>query len=669
MRGCKNQGHALLEGLTSEQCQAVTHGHGPLLIQAGPGSGKTRVLATRIAFLLATKATQPAEILAVSFSVRAADELKTRLRDMLGVERAGGVRATTLHSLCARLLRENVAWFRDTSIYDQLETQRAIDWLVSKKQRGEILAGLSHHGIAANEIEREITAAKNRLITADEYERRAGNETEKLVAGVWRLLDDEMVERNAVTFTDLLVSAIDLLATRPYLLEEQRAKARWLLVDEVQDLNPAQLELVCLLGAPDGNVTVVGDPDQVVFGFQGADAAGMRRLADRFPGYARATLRRNYRSREEILTAASRCIAQNLDRDPKALIAQRGPGGSATVHVFGDEQAEASWVVHQVRRALGAGFTPEEILILCRKVMQVTRPVRHTLNLAGIPHRMIGELGLYELAPVRAALAHMALLSNPLDVEAFTHAIRTPKRGIGSHTISRIVAIAREEHDGDLIAACANRRARNSARSSEAEKNLADFANALTTARKELAAGERSLTNITSMALTMRGGIVTGYQHVRDHDQDANKRHAAVGVLEDLRSLLRHIQSYEQQETGATLPGFLEIVAGLGLQQIEPGQRDRRVTISSIHRAKGGEARLVILIGCEEGVLPAWQAAESGDAREIEEERRLFYVAATRAKDILACSHVQQRHGRPTSGPSRFLLEAGLIEAEAASAA
>ena len=646
--------------LNADQRAVVTYGEGPLLVTAGPGSGKTRALTERIRWLIESELARPSEILAVSFSVRAADELKGRLRDMLGLEPAAGIRACTLHSLAARLLRQQVERYASASVYDQTETRRTIDWLISEKQRDETVVGLSHHGIAAKEIEQAITAAKNRLIDLEEYERSATNDTERLVASVWRGLEEEMRQRNALTFADLLVHAIDLLGNRPHALAAMRETARWVVVDEVQDLNSAQLELVCLLGAPDGNVTVVGDPDQVVFGFQDADATGMRRLADRFPGHTKATLRRNYRSHEEILTAASRCVQHNAGREAKALIAQRGPGGSTTVRAFEDDQAEAEWVTRQVRRALHAGFPPHEILILCRK-MHATKPVQQALRHAGIEHRVVGELGLYELAPVKAAVAHVALLANPRDVDAFTQAISNPRRGIGDVTIGRIVAIAREDHNGELIEACANPRVL-AAATADAAKRLGDFAAGFNTARDELATGERSLATAATTVLMIRGGLVASYQHTRDHDNNADNRHKAARVLEDLRSVISHIQSYEQQERAPTLPGFLEIIAGLGTREIEPGDKDRRVTVSTVHRAKGGEGRLVIVIACEEGVLPAWQAVESGSPGQIEEERRVWYVAATRAKDVLACSYVERRRGRLTGGPSRFLAEAGLLD-------
>lgn len=648
----------LRRGLSDEQWTAVSHGRGPLLITAGPGSGKTRVLTRRICWLLESGLAEPWEVLAVSFSVRAAEELKARLRDMLGVDRSARVRAATLHSLSARLLRHHVAAYATASVYDQVETRRTIDWLASDRQsQRAVLAGL---GIAANDIEARITQAKNRLIPLAEYERQAADETEELVAGVWRRLEQEMRTRNAVTFTDLLVHAIDLLATRPHVLAEQRRRARWLLVDEVQDLNRAQLELICLLGAPDGNVTVVGDPDQVVYGFQSADAGGMRRLAERFPGHTKATLRRNYRSHAEILTAASRCVRHNTNRDATVLLAQRGAGGSVTVRGFADDQAEADWATRQIRRALAAGFPPEEILILCRK-MHPTKPVQQALRHAGIEHRVVGQLGLYELAPVKAAVAHLALLANPCDVDAFTQTVTTPRRGIGEVTIRQLVTIAREDHRGDLIVACASPRAQQTTRG-EAAGHLGDLATGFATARNELAGGERSLATAASTVLMIPGGLVASYEHVRDHDPDTDRRRKAATVLEDLRSVISHIHSYEQQDPEPTLTGFLELIAGLGTQQIEPGETDRRVTISTIHRAKGGEAQLVILLACEEGVLPAWQAIESADADQLEEERRLMYVAMTRAKDALACSYAEHRGGRQTNGASRFLAEAGLLQ-------
>jgi DNA helicase-2/ATP-dependent DNA helicase PcrA len=648
----------------------VCHGEGPLLVIAGPGSGKTRVLIHRIAWLLETEVARPWEVLAVTFSVRAAAELQMRLADMLGVERAAGVRAATFHSVCARLLRahgERCGRRDGWTIYDQTEVRRTIDWLISEKQRGEVARALESHRIASGEIQREISAAKNRLLSPAAYERSAVHEAAPLIAQVWAELEQEMAQRNALDFDDLLVRAVGLLAGQPHILMGLQRQYRWLLIDEVQDTCPAQLELACLLAGADGQVTAVGDADQCIFSFRQADPQGMNRLAELFPGYRKLPLRQNFRSRAEILAAASRCVQNNTGREPGASIATRGGGGHAAARRFGDERREAEWIARQAGRALEAGWEASEVLVLCRTA-HATGRVQEELRHAGIAHRVLGSLGLYERAEIRDALCYLTLLINPRDVHAFGRAVGSPRRGIGEQSIARLVALAREHHGGDLLAACGDPGALQLLPSDRAREKLQAFAQGLERAAGELRAG-RSLAHVAVSALTMRGGLVATRQWIRDHHERADRRRDAERVLEDLRSLCRHVQAYEEQDAAPSMVGFLERAAGLDPEHLEEGEVDRRVTVSTIHRSKGGEARLVMLIGCEERLLPIRQAIESGQVAAIEEERRLFYVACTRAKDHLVVTWCANREGRPTAGPSRFLTEAGLIEPAPASAA
>jgi DNA helicase-2/ATP-dependent DNA helicase PcrA len=654
----------LLAGLSAEQTAAVSHGAGPLLIMAGPGTGKTHTLIHRIAWLLAERLAEPWEILAVTFSVRAAGELRLRLSEMLGVELAGGVRAATFHSVCAQLLREHAELFGRTpewTVYDQTEVRKTIEWLLSEHQRGQIGASAAATALpAAAEIEREVSLAKNRLLAPGEYEQSAAHPAGALIGEVWRELEAEMRRLNAFAFDDLLVLAVRLLGERPYVLRSLRERWRWLLVDEVQDTCPAQLELASLLAGPGGNLTAVGDPDQVIYGFRSADARGMGRLADRFPGHARIALSRNRRSRAEIVTAAVRCVQHNPRRDPRALIAVRGAGGQASAVAFGSERDEAEWVTGTVAGALRQGIPPGEVLILARTGF-TTEPLQRELARAGIAHRVLGALGLYERSEVRDALAYLTLLVNPRDARALARAISTPRRGIGERTQSQIVAAARDRHAGDLISACGDEHTAGQVRSVQAREKLTRFAAGLQAARDELAAG-RSLSHVTIAVVTMPGGLVRWQEWLRDRADSASKRRDAERVLEDLRSLCRHVQAYEQHEQAATLTGFLEHAAGLHAEQLADGEPDRRITVSTIHRSKGMEAELVIVIGCEERLLPNWRALESADSERLEEERRLFYVACTRAKDRLHLTHTARRNGRQTAGPSRFLTEAGLLE-------
>jgi DNA helicase-2/ATP-dependent DNA helicase PcrA len=306
------------DGLTAEQAAAARHGPGPLLIVAGPGTGKTRTLTHRVAHLLASGQAAPREILAVTFSVRAAGELRLRLSDLLGEQAARGVTAATFHSVCARLLREHASLFGRTeadTIYDQADLRRVIEWLLSDRRHADIQQALARCGQpSAAELETAIALAKSRLHTPDSYRRTTRRPGGELVLAVWIATERELQRCNAWGFDDLLVCAVRLLAEHPRRLAHVRARWRWLLVDEMQDTNEAQARLLHLLAGPDGNLTVVGDADQAIYRFRCAEPRNMLAFGARYPRHRRIVLGRNFRSRAEILAAAGAGIAHNPDR-------------------------------------------------------------------------------------------------------------------------------------------------------------------------------------------------------------------------------------------------------------------------------------------------------------------------------------------------------------------
>src|SRR3984885_3935912 len=665
-------GDALLDGLTPEQAQAVRHGRGPLLLIAGPGAGKTKTLIHRVARLLATGAAQPWEILAVTFSVRAAGELRLRLADLLGEQIARGVTAATFHSICARMLREHAAVFgrtADYTVYDQTDVRRVIEWLLSDQQRGQIQQALADYGRpAAAEVLAEISLAKNRLLSPGSYEQAARHTAAPLIATVWREAEVELQRSNSFDFDDLLVHAVRLLAEPPHRLAFYRQRWRWLVVDEYQDTNEAQSVLVALLAGADGNVCCVGDDDQLLYSWRGADPRNMLAFGERFPAHTRIVLGRNFRCRAEILEAAVACVAHNTEREPKALIAHRGAGGDVRVIAYNSARHEAESVAAAIAQALAQGIPAGEVLVLGRTGYSLG-PVQAALAQAGIPHRVLGSLGLYERSEVRDALAYLALLVNPADAQAFRRAVGSPRRGVGAATADRVVTLARERHHGDLICASADANRIDDIRSPAVRDRLTRFGQGLERVRGELRTG-RSIGHVVVAAVMLGGGLVAHYQWRRDTSSDAGERMDAERVLEDLRSLCRAAQTYaDQQPENATLTGFLEQAAGLHAQELTPGEPDRRITVSSVHRAKGSEAQLVVLLACEARLLPSWRALASPDGEQLAEERRVFYVACTRAKDRLVLTYAATRGGRPTGGPSRFLTEARLIDPPQALAA
>src|SRR5881275_3331656 len=335
----------LLAGLTPEQAQAVTFGSGPLLLLAGPGAGKTRTLTHRAAYLLSSGQAKPWEILAVTFSVRAAGELRLRLADLLGEAVARGVTAATFHSVCARLLREHAGVFGRTeryTIYDQADMRRVVDWLLSDAERGEIQRALADYGQPASaEVLAEISRAKNQLLSPESYEQSTRHPGAPLIAAVWRESEHELQRCNAVCFDDLLALAVRLLSEHPHRLAWLRQRWRWLLADEFQDTSHAQATLVDLLAGPDGNLCVCGDDDQLIHGWRHADPRHILCFGERHPRAGQIVLGRNFRSRAEILEAAVRCASHNDRRAGKALIAMRGTGGQVRVVGLGNEYQEA----------------------------------------------------------------------------------------------------------------------------------------------------------------------------------------------------------------------------------------------------------------------------------------------------------------------------------------
>ena len=653
---------ALLAGLTPEQADAVQHGPGPLLLLAGPGAGKTKTLIHRVAHLLATGRARAHEILAVTFSVRAAGELRLRLADLLGEGAARAVTAATFHSVCARILREHAGVFGRTdayTVYDQGDVRRVIDWLLSDAQRGRIQHALrdvgqpAADGGAGGDLAGQEPPADPRAAGAHGRApgRRAARRRLARNGARAAPLQRRGLRRSAV----LRGQAAGRAPAPPRLLPAAVAVDRRRRVPGHQR-GPGRARRPARRGR--GNVACVADDDQLVYSFRGAEPRNILGFADRFPGHHTIVLGRNFRCRAEILDPAVACVQHNLARAPKALIAMRGPGGHVQVHGFASERQEAEWIAGLVADALQAGTTPAEVLILAR-TGYATGPVQHALAHAGIAHRVLGALGLYERSEIRDALAYLTLLANPADAQAFRRAIGSPRRGVGTATANRIVAHARADHDGDMIRACARAGALEGIRGQAADR-VARFGEGLEHVRCELGAG-RSLGHAVVATVMLDGGLVRHFEQRRDRSPKAEERRDADRVLEDLRSLCRAAQAFEHHHPEqATLTAFLEHAAGLHAHELGAGEEDRRLTVSTIHRAKGTEAALVVLCGCEERLLPSWRSLADPDPGVLEEERRLFYVAATRAKDHLVITHAAARHGRPTGGPSRFLTEAGL---------
>lgn len=679
--------NALLDGRTEAQQEAILHGPGPMLIFAGPGAGKTATMVRRIAYLIASGQARPTEILAVSFTARAADEVRVRLIDLIGVQQAKHVTVCTFHSVCARMIRPYAQTFgrnSDYTMHDPSTVSRLLKMVMSDADRTRIQYEMERTGIPpVKEVLDQISEAKNRLWSPPEYLEQSQHPLRALVAELWTELEAEMRESNAFDFDDLLVNSVRLLGSYEGIRSYYRDRYKWVLIDEFQDTNDAQMAFVSLLAGPHGNLTVIGDDDQAIYGFRLARVEHILGFAQTFPAAKTVVFGHNFRCREEILGPAVRTVSHNSQRHPKALIAVRGGGGIAQVCAFHDEEDEAAQIAASLAQQINTGqIRGSEVLVVCRQSRPM-QTLQNRLYEQGIKVRLVGGQSLWERTEVKDAIAHLHLLANPYDAGAFSRALgsptdrkpfnkggmKAPTRGIDKG-IALIVAFARD-HEIDLIdAAIRVAEVPHLGVRRTALDQVAAFGRDLDRVRRnmwEAGYGQVNVGRAVIQTLTMDGGMVSAYQALRDSGEDAVVRRDATRVLDDLRSLIRTAQNYEEglveRGEAPTLTGFLEHLgvdgAGQTGHQEVDSESDDRVTLSTIHGAKGTESRLVYLLGAEEGLLPNYRTVQDGDIAEMEEERRLFYVAATRAKDMLILTHCRTRGGRHSQGPSRFLTEAG----------
>ena len=664
--------------LSAEQQQVVDHGAGALLVFAGPGSGKTRTLTARIAALLRGGRAKPQEILALTFTVRATEEMRVRLTGLIGQQTASAVTVATFHSLGARILRLHAGAFGRTaaySIYDADDVLRVICDVVADSQQVD----RDPPGDLAKTVLTQIATAKSRLWSPAVLRDRAEHPDRERIATIWDAVEREMRQSNAFDFADLLTNSVALLTNDPAIRGRCRAYWRHIVVDEFQDTDPSQFALLARIAgpggcAPGGSLVVAGDDDQLLYRWRGADVENLLGFRDAYPCATELTLRRNYRCRPEILEAATRCISHNERRRAKALLADKPPGGSVSVARLSSDHQEAAVVCKRIGEAVTRGTDPREILVLCRS-LRFTQPLQRALTSAGIAHRVIGAHSLWERVEVLDALAYVALLCNPHDAGAFRRAIgaptdrkfhkanrRAPLRGVGVVTQRAVIRYARDAQF-DLIEACAAADRRSAgpypyAASPTARESLTLFGEQLAEVRREHVLGVPIAKSVIG-ALTIAGGPVDCYDELLQSTEDAEVAADCARVKEDLRSLCRAAHTYDHKHgQDGSLVGFLEET------RVEPAgvltsEEDTRLTISTIHGAKGTEAQIVFVIGCEERLLPTGYAIDSADPLRIEEERRLLYVAATRAKDRLTFTTAAERLGTPTRGPSRFLKEAG----------
>ena len=665
--------------LSTEQQRVVDHRVGALLVFAGPGSGKTRTLTARIADLLTSGRAEPQEVLALTFTVRATEEMRVRLTALVGQPAASAVTVATFHALGARILRQHARAFGRTggySIYAEDDVLQIVHDVLADREHGSPEPPEEF----PKEVLGQIAMAKSRLWSPAAMAERAQHPDRIRIAAVWEAVEREMRRSNAFDFADLITNSVALLTDDPEVRARYRDAWRHIGVDEFQDTDRSQLSLLARLtgpggGAPGGSLVVAGDDDQLLYRWRGAELDNLLAFGRTYPCATETVLRRNYRCRPEIVAAATQCIAHNQRRRPKAQLADRPPGGTVSVARFANDRHEAAVLTSRIAAEVSRGVNPREILVLCRS-LRYTQPLQNALASAGIAYRVIGAHSLWERVEVRDALAYVALVCNPHDAVAFRRAVgapsdrrqfhkakrSAPSRGVGAATQRAIVEYARDTHV-DLLDACATASDRTDggyryAATPVARTSLTLFGQQLAGVRCELRRSGQIGKAVVG-ALTIAGGPVDCYDELLQSTDSAEIAADCARVKEDLRSLCRAAHNYERTSTeGTTLAGFLEhtrVDPAAGLT----AEDDTRLTISTIHGAKGTEALVVYVVGCEERLLPIGYAIDSADNLRIEEERRLFYVAATRAKDRLTFTTAAERLARPTRGPSRFLNEAG----------
>jgi DNA helicase II / ATP-dependent DNA helicase PcrA len=632
-----------MRGLTlnPEQRAAVEHGGGPLLVLAGAGSGKTRVLTARVARLVAEDDVPPRRILAVTFTNKAAGVMRDRIADLLGSE-PRGIWIGTFHSICARLLRregDRLPRGSHFTIYDEDDSLRAL-------KRAMEEAGLDTGRWSPAALRARISDAKNALVGPDEYGASAFDLMSRTVADVYPTYEKILVRSRAYDFDDLLVHAVRLLEDHADVGSRYAERFLHVLVDEYQDTNHAQYRIVRRLAGGHGNVCVVGDDDQSIYGWRGADLRNILDFERDFPGAAVVRLEENYRSTPSILEVANAVIERNRARKEKRLRTARPDGEPVAAVRLPDERAEASWVVEEILRAAD-GRRFGDCVILYRTNAQ-SRPFEDALRRARVPYRIVGSVRFYERREIKDVLAYLQLAVNPADEAAFARAVSWPRRGVGSVTLERLREFAAER--GIPLLAAAERSDEGFGLPPAGVSALRDFAAGIS-ALSELARD-------SSVEETIRECIRSfGVVEALESEEDGADRIANVTELLAAAASFSREEAEDAAAEATDLEAWLQ-GAALRADLDDYDESAPGVTLMTLHNAKGLEYPVVFVAGLEDGLFPLSRSMETEE--ELEEERRLFYVGVTRAQDRLYLTHADRRwrYGSETrSAPSQFLDE------------
>jgi ATP-dependent DNA helicase UvrD/PcrA len=654
-----------LSQLNPQQREAVTSSDGPLLILAGAGSGKTRVIAHRIAYLIAERGVWPRNILAVTFTNKAAEEMRSRVSKLIeGLEIGSAPLISTFHSLCVRILRRdiealNAGYTRSFTIYDQDDTVRLTRNCIRD-------LGMDDKQLTPRSVQSAISSAKNRGEDAEAFAAKAHfiDERRASIARVFQLYEERLHQNNALDFDDLLIKTVRLLRDIVEVRERYNERFRYLLVDEYQDTNQLQFGLIRLLTEKQQNICVVGDPDQSIYRWRGADITNILKFEEHFPSAKVIRLEENYRSTQNILDLASGVIKQNVERKEKALWTQNPAGEKIRYYQALDAESEARFVAGKIQEHL-RGEADLRAAVLYRTNSQ-SRVFEEAMRRAGLAYNIVGGFSFYERMEVRDIIAYLKLAMNPHDSIALQRVINTPPRGIGKVTLDEIENRARElgishwDAISDLIAD----EQRVSARSAAALSNFQRIVNGLAAGverviqpdqerdEDELAGGDSDFESASPVSDLVKAAILdTGYENALKSENSDE----AEGRLENLQELVNAAVDYDEQGAEG-LRDFIDHSALVA--DTDQYKADVPVTLMTAHSAKGLEFPVVFLVGLEDGLFP--HSRSLSDASDIEEERRLAYVAMTRAERYLYVTHAVKRrvYGEElASEPSQFLNE------------
>jgi DNA helicase-2/ATP-dependent DNA helicase PcrA len=625
-----------LADLNPAQLEAVLAVDGPVLVVAGAGSGKTRVLTHRIVHLLRAAGARPNEILAITFTNKAALEMKRRVEELVG-----GVARTmwvmTFHAACGRILRSEaprLGYRSNFTIYDQADQVRVVKACLEELEKDP--KRFSPRGIHA-----EISRSKNRLVGPGAYAERVGSFYDQTVADVYDVYQRRLFAANALDFDDLLMLTVDVLERFPEARNRWQKTFRYLLVDEYQDTNHAQYRLLQLLAGRHGNVFAVGDPDQSIYAFRGADIRNVLEFDQDFEGARTIALEQNYRSTNRILQAANSVIAHNRERKPKNLWSERGEGDPVRVVEVEDEHAEARFVAAEIAGLVDAGYASSELAVFYRTNAQ-SRVLEETLGTARIPFQVIGGPRFYERAEVKDAIAYLQVLDNPADTVSLARIANRPRRGVGDTTLARLAAFANAQGITLREALGRAEEAGVAAAPLRAVGKLRALLDSL-----EAAAEELPVPDLLERVLDQ-----SGYTEALEAERTVE----AQGRIENIQELVGVALEYQAAAEQPTLSEFLQQIS-LYSDQDDLSDEGGKVTLMTLHNAKGLEFRAVFLVGMEEGVFPHARSLEEGG---LEEERRLAYVGLTRAEERLTLVHASARALYGSRGynlPSRFVDE------------